>query len=210
MIDDPYKVLGLKPDATEAEINAAYRAAARTAHPDGGGTVDEFDDIKQAHLILLDPEKRRKFDKHGIVDDNNPNNVSSVAMQRITMFLIQTVQATLSGVASQYLNFNQLDLIQGANAFFDLEIQNCHKRIHETDSQIKQFEKALKRLKTKRTKDVIRVMLDHHVSELKNGILAQRNEIAIYDEAKLIIKDYTFEQDDAGVSTQTLLRGFYR
>jgi|SRR6267142_4321176 len=206
MIDDPYKVLGLKPDATEAEINAAYRAAARTAHPDGGGTVDEFDDIKQAHLILLDPEKRRKFDKDGIVDDNNPNNVTSVAMQRITIFFVQTVQATMLQPA---LNLNQFDLIQGANAFFDQEIKNCHKRIHETDNQIKQFEKALKRLKTKRTKDVIRVMLDHHVSELKNGILAQRNEIAIYDEAKLIIKDYTFEQDDAGVA-QTLLRGIYR
>jgi len=205
MIDDPYKVLGLKPDATEAEINAAYRTAARTAHPDGGGTVEEFDDIKQAHLILLDPEKRRKFDRDGIVDDNNPNNVTSVAMQRITMFFVQTVQATLSSTASQYLNFNQLDLIQGANAFFDLEILNCHKRIHETDNQIKQFEKALKRLKTKRTKDVIRVMLDHHVSELKNGILAQRNEIAIYDEAKLIIKDYTFEQDE-----EVWLGGIYR
>ncbi|SRR6266852_7228771 len=207
MIDDPYKVLGLKKDATEAEINAAYRAVARTAHPDGGGTVEEFDDIKQAHLILLDPEKRRKFDKDGIVDDNNPNNITSVAMQRITMFLIQTIQATMLQPA---LNLNQFDLIKGANTFFDQEIQKCHKQINETDNQISQFEKVLKRLKTKRDKDVIKIMLDHHMSKLKNHILSQRKEISIYDKAKLIIKDYTFEQENEGVSIQTLLRGFYR
>lgn len=203
MIDDPYKVLGLDKDATEAEINAAYRNLARTTHPDGGGSTDEFDEIKQAHLILLDPEKRRKFDRDGIVDSNNPDNITSTAMQRITMFFVQSVQATLS--APNNLGLHQLDLIQGATAFFDLEIQNCQKRINETETQIRQFERVLKRLKTKRDKDIIRGMLNHHVSVLKNGILAQKHEITIYDEAKLIINDYTFDQDQG-----TWLGGFIR
>lgn len=201
MIDDPYKVLGLKPDATEAEINAAYRDAARTAHPDGGGSADEFDEIKQAHLILLDPEKRRRFDRDGIVDGNNPDNITSTAMQRITMFFVQSVQATLNAP----IGLNQLDLVKGATSFFDIEIQNCHKRISETEIQIKQFERVLKRLKTKRDKDIIRMMLNQHISVLKNGILAQRHEISIYDEAKLIINDYTFDQEQG-----TWLGGFIR
>src|SRR5216684_2431553 len=96
MIDDPYKILGLKKDATEAEINAAYRVAARTAHPDGGGSVEEFDEIKQAHLILLDPEKRRRFDRDGVIDNNNPNNTTAIALQRITIFFVQSIQATLN------------------------------------------------------------------------------------------------------------------
>jgi len=203
MIDDPYKILGLEKNATEAEINAAYREAARTAHPDGGGSTDEFDEVKQAHLILLDPEKRRRFDRDGVVDNNNPDNTIATAMQRITMFFVQTIEATLS--TPQNLSLNQLDLIQGANTFFNLEIVNCHKRIWEMENQIKQFEKVLKRLKTKRSKDVIKTMLDHHVSILKNNLLAQRNEIAIYDEAKLIIKDYTFEQEQG-----VWLGGYYR
>lgn len=201
MIDDPYKVLGLKPDATEAEINAAYREAARTAHPDGGGSADEFDEIKQAHLILLDPEKRRRFDRDGIVDGNNPDNITSTAMQRITMFFVQSVQATLNAP----IGLNQLDLVKGATSFFDIEIQNCHKRISETETQIKQFERVLKRLKTKRDKDIIRMMLNQHISVLKNGILAQKHEISIYDEAKLIINDYTFDQEQG-----TWLGGYIR
>lgn len=31
---DPYAVLGVEPDATPAEISAAYRAAVRACHPD--------------------------------------------------------------------------------------------------------------------------------------------------------------------------------
>jgi DnaJ like chaperone protein len=32
--DDPFEVLGLKPDATSAEIKARYRKLARELHPD--------------------------------------------------------------------------------------------------------------------------------------------------------------------------------
>ena len=190
---DPYKVLGLEKNATIDEINAAYKKAARWAHPDGGGSAEEFDEIRQAHLILLDPKKRRRFDRDGIVDNNNPDNTTATALQRITMFFVRSVQATVN--APLGLHLHQLDLIQGANSFFDLEIQNHHKQIFELETQVKQFEKALKRLKTKRDRNVIAELVNHHVSELKSGILAQKREIEIFEEAKLIIKDYAFEQE---------------
>lgn len=34
MIDDPYKVLGVAKDASQAEIKTAYRKLAKTLHPD--------------------------------------------------------------------------------------------------------------------------------------------------------------------------------
>ena len=34
MIDDPYSVLGLTPDATDEEVKRAYRALAKKYHPD--------------------------------------------------------------------------------------------------------------------------------------------------------------------------------
>lgn len=203
MNDDPYKILGVSKDASDDDINAAYKKAARWAHPDGGGSAEEFDEIKRASQVLLDPEKRRRFDEDGIFDENKPDNITSTALQRITMFFVQSIQATLN--APQGLHLHQLDLIQGANTFFDIEIQNCHKRIDETGAQINQFEKVFKRLKTKRNKDVIRNMLNHHVSVLKGNIMVQDNEIKILNEAKLILKDYTFEQEQTNY-----IRGLYR
>lgn len=36
--DNPYDVLGVKPDATEEEIEASYRQKAKVCHPDMGGS----------------------------------------------------------------------------------------------------------------------------------------------------------------------------
>jgi hypothetical protein len=45
--------LGLEPGASRDAIEAAYRERARTAHPDGGGTEDEFRKLESAKEIAL-------------------------------------------------------------------------------------------------------------------------------------------------------------
>lgn len=61
-----YDILGIKPDATEAEIKSAFRKLARKWHPDVAGNspevVEKFKEINEAYEILLDSEKRKKYD----------------------------------------------------------------------------------------------------------------------------------------------------
>jgi DnaJ-class molecular chaperone len=45
---DPYQVLGLAPGATKEEVEAAYRAAAKAAHPDQGGTDEAMAEVNAA------------------------------------------------------------------------------------------------------------------------------------------------------------------
>lgn len=45
---DPFAVLGLAPTASEAEVKAAYRAAARRLHPDAGGDGAAFRELAAA------------------------------------------------------------------------------------------------------------------------------------------------------------------
>ena len=66
MADDPYQILGVKRDATEAEIRTAYRKLAKKHHPDLNPgkpeAAERFKEINQANDILSDPEKRRRYD----------------------------------------------------------------------------------------------------------------------------------------------------
>jgi curved DNA-binding protein len=63
---DYYEILGVKPDASEADIKAAYRKLARKYHPDKNkeaGAEEKFKAINEANEVLKDAEKRRSYDQ---------------------------------------------------------------------------------------------------------------------------------------------------
>ena len=52
-------MLGLAPTASEAEIKRAYRALAKSAHPDRGGDPATFDRLTRAYECALDDARHR-------------------------------------------------------------------------------------------------------------------------------------------------------
>ncbi|KAG8369246.1 hypothetical protein BUALT_Bualt15G0131600 [Buddleja alternifolia] len=84
----PYQTLELEKDADEDQIKVAYRRLAKFYHPDvydGRGTLEEgetaearFIKIQAAYELLIDEEKRRKYDKDNLV---NPMKASQAWME---------------------------------------------------------------------------------------------------------------------------------
>lgn len=66
---DYYKTLGVPRTATDKDVKAAYRRLARKHHPDvnpGNRQAEaRFKEINEAHAVLSDPEKRRRYDELG-------------------------------------------------------------------------------------------------------------------------------------------------
>jgi DnaJ-class molecular chaperone len=64
---DYYSILGVSKDADQKAIKQAYRKLARQYHPDvnpGDKVAEEkFKEINEAHEVLSDPEKRKKYDE---------------------------------------------------------------------------------------------------------------------------------------------------
>lgn len=66
---DYYQILGLNRNADKNEIKKAYRKLARKYHPDVNpedkSANAKFSEINEAHEVLSDPEKRKKYDQFG-------------------------------------------------------------------------------------------------------------------------------------------------
>ncbi len=66
---DYYKILGVEKSATKEEISRAFRKLAVKYHPDKNpnnkSAEEKFKEITEAHEVLSDPEKRKKYDALG-------------------------------------------------------------------------------------------------------------------------------------------------
>ena len=66
-ITNYYKLLGVEPSASSAEIRQAYRELCKRYHPDTTDlpdaiALDKFRQIKEAYATLIKPEKRAIYD----------------------------------------------------------------------------------------------------------------------------------------------------
>jgi curved DNA-binding protein len=77
---DFYEALGVDRNASQQEIQRAYRKLARTYHPDinsDPGAEDRFKQISEAYDVLSDPETRKRYEAFGpdfrrVPDDVDP------------------------------------------------------------------------------------------------------------------------------------------
>jgi DnaJ-class molecular chaperone len=69
MAEDPYKTLGVARDASQEDIQKAYRQLARKYHPDlnpdDKAAKEKFQEVQRAFEVLSDPEKRKQYDRYG-------------------------------------------------------------------------------------------------------------------------------------------------
>lgn len=193
---NPYDVLGVPRDADVASIRSAYRRAAKRAHPDAGGSTEEFTAVSRAFGVLVSAERRANFDRTGKVDDDGPNN-EQIEIHNMVL------QAVLFAVGQGDARFT--DIIRTAR-------DHCDGKIYEVDTEIAKhkaacadtvgrYETVLKRTKRKKTDgpDMLVDMLHGAIAQTQRTLeanLAQLEpQLRKIKAAREILADYQYAVD---------------
>lgn len=134
MSKDYYEVLGVARNTDRATIKRAYQRLAQELHPDrnNGQTTEEFQELVEAYTVLVDPEKRERYDA-GEVVSGVPPTLREQARGVIRQAFVSLVLGS-SGVAAvrqsdfiETLRTMMMNTRKEVSTAIMVELINCRK-----------------------------------------------------------------------------------
>lgn len=184
---DLYETLGVERTATTENIRAAFRNKAKQAHPDAGGSPEEFHAISQAAAVLTAPRKRARYDATGDSTDKASND-HAAAMNIITSMVEQIL-----GQINDDLIVD--DLVEKMRIAAREREQNIRNDIEGMKRNTLRLSKFAMRFKRKSGDNALRAMIEYKISGITRAM--EDAEIALRHAGMAvdILKDYSFEVD---------------
>jgi curved DNA-binding protein CbpA len=181
---DLYAQLGVAKDATKAAIKAAFRRAAKDAHPDAGGSPEQFYAIERAHRVLTDDSRRERYDRDGTLD-TEPDNADAQAMSVIASI----VDRFIADEQAKYKN-----LVGEIRKELNSDIATAKRSIDEARKFELRTIDLRKRVKGKGA-TVILAMFDQKLRDAGNAVTALERAIATRERALALLEETEFDAE---------------
>uniref|UniRef100_H3C2K7 DnaJ homolog subfamily C member 16 n=1 Tax=Tetraodon nigroviridis TaxID=99883 RepID=H3C2K7_TETNG len=127
---DPYKILGVTTDASQAEIKKVYKRLAKEWHPDKNkhpGAEEMFIKITKSYEILSNEDKRSNYDRYGQTEDTQPYGGSHYSHRHDTFYFEESFFNFPYGSRSQR-DFADSKYILHFNQYVNEVVPNSYKR----------------------------------------------------------------------------------
>ena len=185
---DPYQLLGLERDADEAAVKAAYRKAAKSAHPDAGGDLDAFGRLNASYELLKDPVRRRVYDDTGydpqLADATDLKGLMMLETLVNEMILDERVPGSFDPVAGLRRKLTD-DLLKARFHILELERHRTRVRQHAD------------RIGRRPDNDVLGAMLRARAQSITEAIKGAETQISAIERAYAMLEGYSYELEAA-------------
>ena len=185
---DLYNVLEVSPLATFDVIRTSYRNKVKTAHPDQGGDPEQFRRLTEAHEVLSDPEKRKRYDETGRTDEG-------ITKAKVDNFLRQMMSNVVNaeygdGTSDDPVWENILNKVVGSIQQSRREVQN---NMHKTQRKIERCQRLIERFKPMQREDIIGDILRDEKKSLEDQLRIHQDAMELSLEAERVLKTYRYE-----------------
>ncbi|ODQ63976.1 DnaJ-domain-containing protein [Nadsonia fulvescens var. elongata DSM 6958] len=146
---DPYAVLDLiaSPTLTIPIIKRAYRLAALRTHPDKPtGTQAEFERVALAYAVLVDPKRRDRYDRSGVIsNENNTEEYESlseffndVCRNAVTVDMIEDDKVLYRSSGQERIDI--LESYSAGKGDLDMVFESvCHVEIETDEPRVREI-----------------------------------------------------------------------
>ena len=190
---DLYAELGISLEASTEDVRKAYRTKAKEVHPDRGGTQEAFDRVKLAHDVLIDPERREKYDNTGEFEPGKPDNTRATALQIIDGFVGRAMNDFILSGFKPEKDPRYADLIGDIRGGIIIEMQEARHNIAMGQEVLDFFRDMAPRFKSKNGDDFLRIGVERQIESSEQRIKTLELAIKVREYALTMLADQRFE-----------------
>lgn len=190
---DLYELLGVARDAAPSDIRKAYREMSKKAHPDGGGSAEQFALVKTAVDVLTDDERRASYDRAGSFEETEVDQTFAQAMN-MAIGAVQTVIQTIEQNGSNPANY---DVLKDAVRKIEGERSRAESNIGAAKMRAAGLRALAKRFHVKSGKvDRIGPMIIAQATEIERECAKVRANCDVMTMAVGFLNDHEFDRSE--------------
>lgn len=188
-MSDLYEVLDVARGAALDAVKRAYRKAAKKAHPDGGGSVEQFALVKLALDTLTDDERRAHYDRTGETKQTSPDQTETNALQLAMMALEQVVQT----ITKRGGSIDEYAILDDAAKNLKLAIATMEDTALKFQKEAASVRAFAKKIKPKKGRpDRLGPLLEGKARSMEDSARLTLEPKAAHELAIAILKDHSF------------------
>lgn len=205
-----YETLGVGKKATKPQIKKAYRDLAKKHHPDRkGGTVDKFQEIQKAYMVLYNDKSREEYDRTG-ESTGKVNSALSEAYASVASLFNTVIEQALG-------NLENVDFVEVCRKEINKHTSEALDGISKLETRASRLKLAGKRLskkkKSKKKKSqnmresVLEGVLSEQLTNCGKNIATLKKKIDVCKLMLIIIEDYNYKVDPKQTKAYTTFTG---
>ena len=179
-----YEILGVAKDALQDVIKKAHRQGVKEHHPDKGGNQDKFREIQHAYNVLINEQRRKKYDETG--DDTE-------TLDEFTSRFVSFIESEIVGAIEQAKSI-EFDVMAKAKKQLSAEIVNITEGQQAYEKGIERLEKARLKvtMKTEGKNNFIVSIMDEKIKMYRSKQSSLEESANFCNKAMEELEDYIY------------------